>query len=50
MCTGSGFSHVHHNGVGSFNVPAMTAVLSYSTVPRGEKELDGGGGENESAV
>ena len=35
MCTGNGFSHVHHSGVGSFNAPAMTAVLSLLECPAG---------------
>jgi len=52
MCTGSGLSQVHHNGVGSFefvNASAMAESSLRVESPASEIQLVGGGGENESA-
>jgi hypothetical protein len=48
MCTGSGFSQLHHNGVGSFNAWSMTTPF-LQRVSREGKLLAGDGGEDESA-
>ena len=55
MCTGSGLSQLHHNGVGgvgSFefvNASAMAESSLRVESPASEIQLVGGGGENESA-
>ena len=48
MCTGKGFSHVHHNGVGSVAWP-MTTPFSLVNVSREGEALAGDGGVDESA-
>jgi len=49
MCTGKGFSQVHHRGV-SLNASAISAVLSSKQVSRAMwSQLAGGGGWDESA-
>jgi hypothetical protein len=49
MCTGNGFSQVHHNGVGSVNAWPMTTPFVLNVCPAREKLLAGDGGVDESA-
>ena len=48
MCTGRGFSQLHHNGVGS-DVWPMTTPFVFNVCPAREEQLAGDGGVDESA-